>query len=81
MNVTTQEDRLFAGQVSYVVNETPFTKQFAGVIGRDGRTIETVEFPDGFGDGIVVSENEIQLVFREDGTPSTIAIDTFRRAE
>ena len=81
MNITTQEDRLIAGQVAYVVNGTPFTKQFAGVIGRDGRTVETVEFPEGFGDGIVVSEREIQLVFRDDGTPSTISLDTFRRVE
>lgn len=81
MNVTTQEDRLFAGQVSYIVNGTPSAKPFAGVIGSDGRTIETVEFPGGFGDGIIVSDREIQLIFRNDGTPSTIAIDTFRRAE
>jgi hypothetical protein len=81
MNVTTQEDRLFSGQIAYVVNGTPLTKQFAGVIGQDGRTVEIVEFPAGFDDGVIVSENEIQLVFRDDGTPSTIAIDTFRRVE
>ncbi len=80
MNITSQEDSLFAGQVTYVVNGTTTTKQFAGVLGRDGKTVETVEFPDGFGDGMIISENEIQLVFRNDGTPSTIAIDMFRRA-
>lgn len=79
MNVTAQEDRLFAGEIAYVVNGSPLTKPFAGVIGQDGRTVGMVEFPDGFDDGIIVSENEIQLVFRDDGTPSTIAIDTFRR--
>lgn len=80
MNVTAQEDRLFRGRVSYVVNGTSVTKEVAGVIGRDGKTFETVEFPDGFGDGMVVSGNWIQLVFRDDGTPSSIAVDTFRRA-
>jgi len=79
MNVTTQESHLFAGQIAYIVNGTPFTKQFAGVLGRDGRTVETIEFPDGFGDGMIVTENEIQLVFRQEGMLSTIAIDTFRR--
>jgi hypothetical protein len=79
MNVTTQEDRLFAGELAYVMNGTPLTKQFAGVIGRDGMTVGIVEFPEGFDDGMIISENEIQLVFRDDGTPSTIAIDTFRR--
>lgn len=79
MNITSQEDRFFAGQVAYTVNGTAVTKQVAGVIGRDGKTIGTVEFPDGFDDGIIVSENVIQLVYRDDGTPSTIAIDTFRK--
>ncbi|MCX6694322.1 MAG: hypothetical protein NT074_07235 [Methanomicrobiales archaeon] len=80
LNITAQEDRLFKGQVSYVVNGTSVTKEVAGVIGRDAKTFETVEYPEGFSDGMVISDAWIHLVFREDGTPSSIAVDTFRRA-
>lgn len=80
MNVTGQNDRLFKGQVSYEVNGTIVTKDFAGAFGRDGKTIRTVENPDGFSDGIIVSSGEIQLIFRDNNNPSRIAIDTFTRA-
>ena len=38
MKVTEQKDRLFKGQVAYMVNGSPVTKDFAGVFGRDGKT-------------------------------------------
>jgi len=81
MNVTEQKDRLFKGQVAYVVNGSPVTKDFAGVFGRDGKTVETVEYPDGFSDGVVISAGEIQLIFRNTTYPSEIAIDTFKRSK
>ena len=81
MKVTEQKDRLFKGQVAYVINGTPVTKDFAGVFGRDGKTIETVEYPDGFSDGVVISADEIQLIFRNTDYPSEIAIDTFKRSK
>jgi hypothetical protein len=81
MNITSHEDRLFTGELAYVTNGTTLTKLFAGVIGRDGMTLAVVEFPEGFDDGMIVSDKEIRLVFRDDGTPSTIAIDTLRRVE
>jgi hypothetical protein len=80
MEVTTQDGRLFAGQFSFVMNGTKTTKEFAGVLGLDGETIETIEVPDGFGDGVVVAPDEIELIFRDEVNPSTIAIDSFRRS-
>ena len=80
MKVTGQTDRLFTGQVAYVVNGSPVTKDVAGVFGRNGKTIETVEYPGGFSDGVVISTDEIQLIFRDQVNTSTIAMDTFRRA-
>ena len=80
MKVTEQTDRLFKGQVAYMMNGTPVTKEFAGVFGRDGKTIETVEYPDGFSDGVLISADEVQFVFRSTSNPSDIAIDIFKRS-
>jgi hypothetical protein len=81
MNVTEQADRLFKGHIEYMINGSLVTKEFAGVFGRDGKTFETVEYPDGFSNGVVISADEIQLVFRNTDNPSDIAIDTFRRSK
>ena len=81
MQVTEQKDRLFKGQVAYVVNGSPVTKDFAGVFGRDGKAVQTVEYPNGFSDGVVISADQIQLIFRNTAYPSEIAIDTFKRSK
>ena len=44
------------------------------------QSIETVEYPDGFSDGVVISTDEVQLIFRDQVNTSAIAMDTFRRA-
>jgi hypothetical protein len=80
MEVTGQDGRFFTGQIAYVMNGSTITKEFAGVLGADGKTIETLEIPDGFGNGVVVNADEIELTFRNDAGRSTIAIDSFRRA-
>ncbi len=79
MKVTEQKDRFFRGQVSYQEDGTLVTKNFAGVFTRDGKNIETIESPDGFTYGTIVSDNEIRLVFRDDVNPPSISIDSFRR--
>ena len=81
MKVTEQDDRFFKGQVAYEVDGSLVTKDFAGVFARDGKTIATVEYPGGFSDGIVVSADEIRLVFRDQANPSTISVDSFRRVQ
>ena len=80
MEVTAQDGRLFTGTIAYVVNGTGTTKEFAGVLGADGKTIETIELPDGFCTGVVVSPDELELIFRDDVEPTWIAIDSFRRS-
>lgn len=80
MKVTEQKDRLFKGQVAYMINGTPVIKDFAGVFGREGKDFMTVEYPDGFSDGVVISADEIQLVFRNTDNPSDIALDIFKRS-
>jgi hypothetical protein len=80
MNIVEQDGRFFKGQVSIVMNGTVVTKDFAGILSRDGKTFETVEYPDGFGDGVMISPDRIELIFRDNADPSRIAIDTFIRS-
>jgi hypothetical protein len=81
MKVTEQNDRLFKGQTTFLVNGTVITTNFAGVLSRDGKSFETVEYPDGFSDGVILSEDEIELIFRDNTNPSRIAIDTLKRSK
>jgi hypothetical protein len=81
MKVIEQKDRLFSGQISYLLNGTVVTKDVAGVIRRDGKTFETVEWPSGFSDGVIISPDEIELIFRDDSNPSVIAIDSLKRSK
>ena len=81
MKVSEQNDRLFKGQTTFLVNGTVITTNFAGVLSRDGKSFETVEYPDGFSDGVIISEDEIELIFRDNTNPSRIAIDTLKRSK
>jgi hypothetical protein len=81
MKVIEQNDRLFKGQTTFLRNGTVITTDFAGVLSRDGKSFETVEYPDGFSDGVIISEDEIELIFRDNANPSRIAIDTFKRSK
>lgn len=81
IKVIEQNNRLFKGQTTFLVNGTVITTDFAGVLSRDGKSFETVEYPDGFSDGVIISEDEIELIFRDNTNPSRIAIDTFKRSK
>jgi hypothetical protein len=73
--------RFFRGQVSFRLNGTEMTKDFAGVLSQDGKTPETVEYPDGFCDSVMISADEIELIFRTTIEPSRIAIDILKRSK
>jgi hypothetical protein len=81
MHVVEQDDRLFKGQFTYPMNGTIVTKDFAGALSRDWKSFEIIESPAGFSDGVIVSADEIEMIFRDTSSPSKIAIDTFRRSE
>jgi len=51
------------------------------VIGRDGRTLTIVEQEGGYSSGMIVSGNEIELVYAKSGGNFSVAIDTLRRVE
>ncbi len=79
--VVEQKGRFFSGHVVFVSNGTTKIKDFAGVIGLDGKTFKTVEYPNGFTDGVIESPDEMELTFRDPGTPSTIAWDSLKRTK
>ena len=81
MDVTGQRDRIFWGTFSFRSawdGDSP--EEFAGVIGRDGRTLTIVEQEGGYSSGMIVSEDEIELVYAESGGNLSVAIDTLRRS-
>lgn len=80
MTVSEQQGRLFKGYVFFSGNGTMVTKEIAGALGRDGKSFEMIESPDGFSDGVIISADEIEMIFRDTTPPTRIAIDTFRRS-
>ncbi len=79
MTITEQKGRVFAGHIVFTTNGTESVSGFAGAIGRDGRTLSISEEAGGYCTGEVVGEDEIELVYMEDGSPYSIAIDSFKR--
>ena len=78
--IVEQNDRLFQGYVSYPMNGTMVTKDVAGALNPDGTSFRTIESPMGFSDGIIISADEIEMIFRDTADPSKIAIDTLKRS-
>jgi len=79
MTITEQKGRIFAGDVVFTSNDTVSKSGFAGTIGRDGRTLTIAEEAGGYCTGTVLGVDEIELTYMEDGSPYSIAIDSFRR--
>jgi hypothetical protein len=79
MIVSEQQGRIFAGTFVFRTNGTETVSGFAGAIGRDGRTFVIAEELGGYCTGEVLAANEIEMIYVEDGSPYSIAIDSFRR--
>ena len=79
--VTEQQDRIFSANV-IITNESGYywSNPVAGVIGRDGRTVTLVERGGGSSSGIIISPDEIELIFRYSGEPFSIAIDSLKKS-
>jgi hypothetical protein len=80
LTITEQKGRLFRGHVTFMANGTLVTKDIAGALSRDEKTFETIESPDGFSDGVIISADEMEMIFRDTTAPTSIAIDTFKRS-
>lgn len=81
LNIVEQSDRLFKGRVTYPLNGTMVTKDIAGALSLDGRSFKTIEYPGGFSDGVIISADEIEMIYRDTTDPSKIAIDTLKRSK
>ena len=79
MNVTEQKGRIFTGTVVFIANGTATESGFAGAIGHNGKTLTIAERNGGYCTGEILGENEIELIYMQDGSPYSIAIDSFRR--
>ena len=79
MTVTEQRGRIFSGEFVFRANGSETRSGFAGALGRDNRTLSIAEKNGGYCTGQVLAADEIELVYLEDGSPYSVAIDSFRR--
>jgi len=79
MTVSEQHGRVFSGFITFRSNGTESIDEFAGVVGRDNRTLTIAEHGGGYCTGEVLSPDEIELIYMQDGSPYSISIDSFKR--
>jgi len=79
ITITEQHGRLFAGDIVFAENGTVKKSGIAGAVGRDGRTLSITEKDGGYCTGEVLGPDEIELIYLQDGSPYSIAIDSFKR--
>lgn len=80
MDFTEQKGRIFAGNMTYKQdNATEVVEGFVGAIGLDNKTLHIAEFDKGYDLGTIISNDEIELIYLEDGKNETVAIDRVYR--
>jgi hypothetical protein len=79
MTVSEQHGRVFSGFITFRSNNTESIDEFSGVVGRNNRTLTIAEHGGGYCTGEVLSANEIELIYMQDGSPYSISIDSFKR--
>jgi hypothetical protein len=79
--IVEQEGSLFKGDLVYRINGTEVVEGFAGAIGVDNKTLYLVEFDSGYDLGTIISEDEIEMVYLEDGELAEISLERFYRAK
>ena len=79
LTISEQHGRVFSGFITFTSNSTVSTDNIAGVIGRDNRTLTISEREGGYCSGEVLSPDEIELIYMQDGSPYSISIDSFKR--
>jgi len=83
MSVTEQRDRLFSGTF-FFTNESGFhvweNAPFAGVIGRDGKTLTMIENGGGYSSASIISSDEIEIIYADGNEPFNIALNALKRS-
>jgi hypothetical protein len=76
--ISEQNDRLFIGSITYTRDGEEIVEGFAGAISTDNKTLYITE-SKGYGFGTIISEDEIELIYLEDGETVVAAIDKLHR--
>jgi len=80
ISITEQKERIFAGNLTLEKdNESISSESFAGAIGQDGKTLYISEFDGGYSFGTLISGDEMELIYLQDGEDGAVAIDTVHR--
>ena len=82
LNVTVveQKNRLFTGNLTIELeNGTEIVEGFAGAIGLDNKTLYFAEFNEGYDMGTIISNDEIELIYLQDGKMAMTTIGRLHR--
>lgn len=80
ISITEQKERIFAGNLTFERdNESISREGFAGAIGLDGKTLYISEFDGGYSFGTLISSDEMELIYLQDGEDGAVAIDKVHR--
>lgn len=74
-----QKDRLFTGNLTTLENGTRTAESFAGAIGFDNKTLYIAEFREGYDLGTIISDNEIELIYLQEGKMGGTLLYTLHR--
>lgn len=80
-SITEQKDRLFNGNITYAINGMEFVEGFAGAIGLDNKSLYLAEHDGGYDMGTIISGDEIELIYIEDGNSGWAAINKLHRGK
>jgi len=75
LTIEKQKDRLFVGNMTYQVNRTDVVESFFGVFSADCQTFHIAEFGSGIDLGTLISDDEIELIYIQDGKPAEIFVN------
>jgi hypothetical protein len=79
---TEQEGRIFVGNISGKLgNGSEVDKGFVGAIGPDNQSLYIAESDQGYTFGTMISSDEIELIYLQDGDDTEASIDRIHRIE
>ncbi len=80
LTITEQNNRIFTGNITFEQeNGTYEVEGISGVIGADNKTLYMAEFDEGYDFGTVISDDEIELIYLQDGKPAEAFVERYYR--
>ena len=79
LTVEGQKDHLFTGNMTYIENGTKIVEGFSGAIGLNNKTLYIAEFKEGYDLGTIISNDDIENIYLEDGKMGGAEIDRLHR--